>query len=485
MQCGDNELTLVIDGEICTVKGGDDVSFTETGNAYLVTINGTPYSIPKVTPGDDVSFTENDDEYIITINNVPHTIAKCDKGFHDCNNEYIDPCLDAIVTCDNFDTKITTVINNLTNSDLRIRSMTVSGTNLVTKQGTSSEDKQTFTVPLTASNVSYNDNDWFLTTDANTVQEALDQLSAFLSTAFGDDLIILNNPTFYIRTNGSSSPNIEKQSDLTVANAFDSFDSLKEFISRTYIVGYIRIDARGSYKDVSISATSMKNASSVTIFGDENDATALTFGISADADVGTGLLISDVDSTVKDCTFNLPNKDTLAGIYTGMRAHNCTVSLRGVVKVTGNFDKDSGSKLTSGSMFCASGNGGVSVSRVELQFAMSDGHLLGSGFSTITGGSINLGGNTTLKFQNNLKAESLFYATTGCDIVAYMTNDPQPVISGNGNFTGTYIWNLANLSTYVSSYFPGQFSSSYWPMATYASNFADYSVVNGTMGKDL
>lgn len=49
----------------------------------------------------DITFTETPDEYIITIDNVPHVITKCNRIFIDCDDNYIDPCVDHIVTCDN------------------------------------------------------------------------------------------------------------------------------------------------------------------------------------------------------------------------------------------------------------------------------------------------------------------------------------------------------------------------------------------------
>lgn len=376
--------------------------------------------------------------------------------------------------------------------DRYLVSAAISGTNLMLKVGTSaSAITQTFTIPLKAEAVVYDDADWFLATDAPTVQAALDQLSNFLSTAFGDDLIILNNPTFLIRTTGSAAPDITSQADLAT-HPFNSFDAVRTFIAKSYIVGSITIDARGSYASAgSFTAANMKNAASVVIKGDAADYNALVLAVDPSSTVGNCIGVNGVKVTLRDLTLHIPQKDTEAGRFGGVLANNAVVLLDGTVQITGNYKRTAGTQNAASSIFWAYSGGQINTGDAKIIFSMSQtgepfGHSLQAAFYSAESGTITIAPNSEFMFNTNLVVEDFIRANQGAIISAYMSDKPVPVISGPGKIHCTNVWHLANLASYVSSYFAEEFSAAYWPTASaYQSTFAPYCVVNGTMGLDL
>lgn len=375
--------------------------------------------------------------------------------------------------------------------DTYLVSANISGTNLVLKVGTSTSSvTHTYTVPLKAEAVVYDDADWFLATDAPTVQEALDQLSNFLSTAFGDDLIILNNPTFLIRTTGSAAPDITSQADLAT-HPFNSFDAVRTFIAKSYIVGSITIDARGTYASAgSFTAANMKNAASVVIKGDAADYNALVLAVDPSSTVGACISVNGVKVTLRDLTLHIPQKDTKAGRFGGVLANNAVVLLDGTVQITGNYKQTAGTQNAASSIFWAYSGGQINTGDAKIVFSMSQtgepfGHSLQAAFYSAESGTITIAPNSEFMFNTNLVVEDFIRANQGAMISAYMSDKPVPVISGPGKIHCTNVWHLANLASYVSSYFAEEFSAAYWPTASaYQSTFAPYCVVNGTMGLD-
>lgn len=80
------------------------VSVVKTATGFTVILrDGMEWSVP--IEEHDVDFTETETSYIITIDNVPHVIKKCYRNLVDCDGNYIDPCLDRIVTCDNLESE--------------------------------------------------------------------------------------------------------------------------------------------------------------------------------------------------------------------------------------------------------------------------------------------------------------------------------------------------------------------------------------------
>lgn len=299
--------------------------------------------------------------------------------------------------------------------------------------------------------------------------------------------VILNNPTIYIRPTGSAHPNITKQADLTEANAFNSFAAVKAFIATSYIVGSITIDAKGEYTGSQvITATNMKNASSLTIRGDSADATALKLIVDTAADVGSCLNADGIDVVLRDCTLHLPQKNTAAGRFGAALITNGTLWLNGTIRITGNFNAGTGTQNAANALFWAGTGGSINNYGGKIEFALDGAHSFSACFRAADGGSIDVRSNSEFSFVKQLNVVSMYSIGQACDVTAYMTNQPVPVMSGTGKINCTYIWNFSNLATYISSYFAEEFSSSYWPTVNaYASRFADYCVINGAMGSTL
>ncbi len=119
------------------------------------------------------------------------------------------------------------------------------------------------------------------------------------------NVIYLTNPLIYIRQDtGAANPPIVTQEDLTLENAFDSFDSVKQFLAMTQISGVIQIDARGSFGRTFFSSDDMYGADAIQVSGDEADISALTF------QYGAGPLshqhgfevLPGVQVNIRDCT---------------------------------------------------------------------------------------------------------------------------------------------------------------------------------------
>lgn len=294
---------------------------TGGGTTTLTRNDGGTFEFPTA------AVTETDDNYIIEVGDDNIVIPKCYNKLYDCNGDRIDTCSQKLVTC----------------ADLESRKFltSVATDNSIFGNGTPSNPLGT-----NAGRVPYDDTDWFLDQNVNNVEEALDSLSDFLSTAFGEDLVILNNPTFYIRqSTGSSNPQINEQSDLTIANAFDSFNAMKSFIRRTYIVGKVTIDARGTFDlsddNLLIRPEDFKNSTKIDVRGDPNDVEAFTIKSGFDTRTRRWSFRNCV-STIKDFTIEFGNVSQVdGGLVNGVEAADgSTVSILGAVKVKGLYDID-------------------------------------------------------------------------------------------------------------------------------------------------
>lgn len=92
----------------------------------------------------NISFNESKNNYIITIDGISHSIPKCGYGYKDCYDEYIDACTQGIVTCSDLISRGYQTVSG----DLHVRSLSFNNNKITLKQGTVSEDKQTFTIDV-------------------------------------------------------------------------------------------------------------------------------------------------------------------------------------------------------------------------------------------------------------------------------------------------------------------------------------------------
>lgn len=320
-----------------------------------------------------------------------------------------------------------------------------------------------YKVPMNAGNVPFNDDNWFLSTPAENVQQALDQLSDFLAQAFGDDLVILNNPTFYIRQgSGSANPPIETQSDLTVANAFNSFEAMRIFISRTYIVGNVTIDARGTFdaenEPLTISSSYLKNAGTVVLQGDPNNVGALRFR-SGYSGTTKNLTFADITAIVKDATFEMSRNVTSdGGVLSMITATNgAQVIVRGNIRLAGN--PLVAPNVPPGSAFYSSGPGSSIAIGVNNEADCNVSVDFAAGSSLIYLGAAAAGGRlvqltSRIDVRRNLTVTGgVFSASNGSSFAvntAYVNGlaYERPTFVGPGRFVTPHSIRLSGLSVY-------------------------------------
>lgn len=335
-------LTVNTKNGSCTIEPGDTVTFTETEVGYIISINGEPNIIPKPDEddyGDNVSFTETDDSYIITINNEPNVIPKNCLQLIDCNGDYIDPCVDRVVTCEN----LQEAIDDL--PEPPAQTQVVRGTG--GRQATQTLTARHFgTYPNETWRETWMERNGDIVTvhSWNPIENEWDSLSV----ESAEDLVVLNNPVIYLRTNGSPNPPIETQADLTPANAFDSFDAIRNFLRRTLLVGTVTVDGQGDFSAPGFSsagqvaASTFKNAANIVVRGSPDNAQAFILPFGGLQGRVTGLACPDGNVTVRDLTFRCVNEAeaSYTSFAAGVNAQGGNISFAGTVRFDGYYDND-------------------------------------------------------------------------------------------------------------------------------------------------
>lgn len=90
--------------------------------------------------------------------------------------------------------------------------------------------------------------------------------------------LFLQDPVIYLRQDtGSATPPITEQADLTVANAFNSFTAIWNFLTTCIVQGTLTIDATGTFNDPTPGPVNTGGATLVTIRGNNLDPDLLSF----------------------------------------------------------------------------------------------------------------------------------------------------------------------------------------------------------------
>lgn len=248
--------------------GGSVVSFVDNGGgSYTITVNGTPTTFQV---GDQISFVDNaDGTYTVTINGgTPVTFEVGDK----------------VSFTDDGDGDYSLAING--------------GTPITFNTGVSLVE-ETSPLNYTAHNA-----------DGTTVS---------WSTAFPPNTIFLQDPVIYLRqVGGVPNPPITEQADLTLANAFNSFSAIVNFLTTCIVQGTITVDARGTFNGpVTFTPAQYKNPAKLIVLGDPADPTLLTFNWSLTA--GGSAIFKDgirvnggLNMELRNCTFHAQDVNTQA-----------------------------------------------------------------------------------------------------------------------------------------------------------------------------
>lgn len=476
-------LTITTKHGTCTIEPGSEVTFTETAVGYIITIDGTPHIIPKPDEddyGDKVTFTETEDEYIITINNEPNVIPKCDRSLVTCSGDFLVPCVDRIVTCAQLDEALSTIKQTQVSNG----SGSLAAENTYTANHFGTYPNETWRTP-------------WMTRDGDVVTVNVwnpedNRWDSFAIEA-PENLVVLNNPVIYLRETGSANPPIETQDDLTVANAFNSMNAIRNFLSRSLVVGTVTVDGRGSYEGGTgvVGPGTFKNAQNIVVRGDPNNPSALEFkrtnAVGSVAVASGGGNVTFRDMTVRvDTTSGGVTGPTTARNYMIVAGSDTTLNLRGTIRFvgTGNTDHYPGGALYG---YGAQQRGVVNVNGAKLEFSMAPAHKFEYFIYAVDEGTVGFGANTVLDLQTTLIANNFIRINQGSTFNGYSYPDPPPAISGSGQLDVTNVFSVQNLAFIKSSSWdliagPG----SGWPtVAPVNHQIADYSVWNGVMGMDL
>lgn len=454
-------LTVNTKNGSCTIEPGDTVTFTETEVGYIISINGEPNIIPKPDEddyGDNVSFTETDDSYIITINNEPNVIPKNCLQLIDCNGDYIDPCVDRVVTCENLQEAIDDLPEPTTQTQV------VRGTG-----GRPSQQTLTARHFGTYPNETWRETWMQRNGDIVTIHSwnPIDNEWDSVAIEAPEGLVVLNNPVIYLRKDtGSANPPIETQDDLTVANAFNSFNAIRSFMNRTLVVGSVTIDARGDFaSDTSansmgnISASTFKNAQQIIVRGDPANATALVIPFGGSPGRLTGVLATGSgQTTVRDLTFRCVNEALSANsnFIAATNAQGGNIELAGTVRFDGFYNPDRAG-ATSGSMYIHRivTGGTVSISdQTEIVFDFSANTRLTS--YAYIGPQAELAINGNVVFNNLAGAEFsravVDLSASGLFRMITSVNNPNAfTLVGGGRHVAPYSYRVAPLATVSST----------------------------------
>lgn len=226
-----------------------------------------------------------------------------------------------------------------------------------------------------------------------------------------ENLVILNNPVIYVNANsGSASPPIEKQTDLTPSNAFNSFDAVRSFMTRTLVVGTVTLDCIGDFSSGTrraigtINPSLFKNAQNIIIRGNGGNADTFVLPVGfIETGRSQAILVTAGNVTLRDVTLFSGNTSTAAVNGAGhfMQVTGGQLTLDGDIKLTGTFNMD------------RAGASGVAMARVTegvlyvlydtvFTIDLTAGSKLGNFFNIGAGGTLTVHSDVILQIERDL-----------------------------------------------------------------------------------
>jgi len=260
----------------------------------------------------------------------------------------------------------------------------------------------------------------------------------------GEQVVVLNNPVIYVdRDLGVENPPINTQADLTPANAFNSFDAVRNFMTRTLVVGTVTLDCRGDFSApgytsaMEISPLTMKNAQIIVVRGQAGDLGAfkLPFGGSTSGRQ-LGIRCNGGTLVVQDVTFVAIDEALSAGlsVVTACSCISGLMQLAGTVVFEGYYNVD-----RAGASPCVCFNiqpsSAIEISaNATLRFDFDPTTLLESIVNTAPQATFVIDGNVTFDYQAAFGlTDSMFNIRPGSLLRALVSpGNPNPLLVTGG-----------------------------------------------------
>jgi len=260
----------------------------------------------------------------------------------------------------------------------------------------------------------------------------------------GEQIVVLNNPVIYVdRDLGVENPPINTQADLTPANAFNSFDAVRNFMTRTLVVGTVTLDCRGDFSApgytsaMEISPLTMKNAQIIVVRGQAGDLGAfkLPFGGSTSGRQ-LGIRCNGGTLVVQDVTFVAIDEALSAGlsVVTACSCISGLMQLAGTVVFEGYYNVD-----RAGASPCVCFNiqpsSAIEISaNATLRFNFDPTTLLESIVNTAPQATFVIDGNVTFDYQAAFGlTDSMFNIRPGSLLRALVSpGNPNPLLVTGG-----------------------------------------------------
>lgn len=218
-----------------------------------------------------------------------------------------------------------------------------------------------------------------------------------------EDVVILNNPVIYIRKDtGSANPPISQQSDLTIANAFNSFDAVRTFMNRTLTVGTVTLDVRGDFTESAgnIGPTQFKNAQTIVIRGDSTNPALFKLPVGRTSGA-SGLVVTSGLVILQDVTGRFYDESEAPTTAPFLRVLDGEGRLAGNIRFEGTFDVDRPGAGGAFYMRVESGAKGTVSNTTAFTINMTTGAKISSGFIALAGGDMNIGGDVSFNLVNS------------------------------------------------------------------------------------
>lgn len=269
-----------------------------------------------------------------------------------------------------------------------------------------------------------------------------------------EGLVVLNNPVIYLRKDtGSANPPIETQADLTVSNAFNSFNAVRSFMNRTLVVGTVTIDARGDFaSDASasgmgvIASQAFKNAQTIVVRGDPSNVEALVIPFGGVGQRGNGMTNNGTGLVrLEHMTFRCVN-GALASESTGFEAVNANggqVTLAGGIRLDGFYDtsREGALQINRYALRAAQGGEVLVTVNTELQMEFDPGTQLTALFVVRHQSSLGFNGSVVFNILSGAEFSSAVVELSSSALLRITASIawPDPLaVTGDGRHTAPY-----------------------------------------------